>query len=169
MKVPVKKIQNLIRNATFVNVDVQMPNRFAIVNAKPGGAYHINFYGSNHREEYLFLTRKMVKLFCNNEYYGGLLVIYDNGELHKVLVFCARAVAFVLADGNLLVPYITPIDSVADIVSSGELKNPESLREHFEKQYLDLLKHKPEYWEKNFQQLLHTNTTFSIYDNFIDF
>lgn len=162
------KIQNLIRNSRYTEIDAQIPDRYAIVIAQRGGAYHIKFHGDNHREEYLFLTKSKIKLFCNNEYYGGILAVYDYGQLSRVLVFCARATAFVLADDSSD-PYITVIDQNADLVWDSELKTPEYLRRHFEKQYKDLLEHHPKMWEENFQQLLRTNTTFSVYENFIDF
>lgn len=168
MIIPEERIQNLIRSTTFTEIDAQIPDRYAIVVAQPGGAYHVSFNSPNRREEYLFLTRSKVNLFCNNGYYGGLLIVYDYGKLEKVLVFCIRANTFVLAN-NCSAPYITPIAQNADFVWDFELENPEYLRKHFEKVYMSLLESNPEEWWNNFHQLLRTNTTFSVYENFIDF
>ncbi len=167
MSFPTVEVQNLIQNADFIHVDAQIPDRYAIVEARRGAAYHIRFHNTNYREEYLFLTRSRVKLFCNNEYYGGLLVVYDNGKLSRTLVFCTRAEAFVLADSSA--PYITPIGQCADLIWDTDLQNPNGLRNHFEKQYESLLESHPMDWEENFRQLLSTNTTFSIRERFIDF
>lgn len=127
---------------------------FTIVPIEPDAKIRVTFKDCN---EYLLITENTLPLFCNNHYYGGILVrdtLNPAGQCVRksIRTFYIRATAAVLSNsaGERI---LTPIAQNADIIWDCEF-DADGLSRHFSQEYARLREKNPGTFCENLSELL---------------
>ena len=124
---------------------------FAIGEVGPDKKARFTFFDGT--EIYYVVSSNALTLFCNNEYYGVARVSCDYSG-PQLRTFLVRADAIVLNNGGGLRLY--PVGRTPDAVDQDSWDYLPRLRDHFVKQYGDLLRSMPESFEQSYARLIMT-------------
>lgn len=150
-----EEIIHLFERDPFVEEYEAQIDGFALVPIRQGLKVHVSF---DDRDDYLIITSNAKPLFCNNNYYGGILVEvkYDNDRetvLEKTIhTFYIRGVAAVLSNKGGQ-KFITPIDQSADIIWDSDKMSWDMLKTHFEEEYASLKKNHSRWFKESLDRL----------------
>lgn len=151
-----EEIIRLFERDPFVEEYEAQIGGFALVPIRRGLKVHVSF---DDRDDYLVITSNAKPLFCNNNYYGGILVEVEYDDDRKTVLgktihtFYIRGVAAVLSNKGGQ-RFVTPIDQNADIIWCSDEMGWDMLKMHFKKEYATFKKKRPR-WFKEYLDRLH--------------
>ena len=151
-----EEIIRMFKNNPFVLESEPQIDGYALVPIKQGVKIHVKF---DDRDTYFVLTSNEKPLFCNNKYYGGILVEVKYGPDHKTV--CEKTIHTFYIRGSAAVlsnmggeKYITPIgQEVSDLIWDVDNMDWDELKLHFEKKYASLKKNHSKWFKESLDQL----------------
>lgn len=143
--ITVDQIQNLFHRPTQ---EVYPQGDYGIVYLQRSNSARIRFVD---HDRYVFIADNTRKLFCNNPYYGVLLVIKSSTPTVKFAFARGDAVVFGYRPGA---PFIQAIGQRADVLFWHDELRPEYVRRHFSREYADLKENCPEVFEREIAKIL---------------
>ncbi|MBR3328973.1 hypothetical protein IKG29_00370 [Candidatus Saccharibacteria bacterium] len=127
---------------------------YGIVSLQRSNSARIRFVD---HDRYVFVADDTIKLFCNNPYYGVLLVIESSTPIIKFALARGDAVVFGHRPGA---PFIQAIGQNADVLFWWHNEDglyPEYIKKHFRRTYADLRENRPDVFEREIAKVLSMN------------